>query len=178
MPLPGPSAVVTALMASGATTDEHPAFAFAGFAPPKSNARQQWMRRWSSLDCAVAFYEVPHRIRASLQDLHGLLGDARLVTCARELSKRFEEVCTFALSDAMAWLDEHAHREQGEFVVIIHPLARMTTDQDEVDFSSVDPWLDALLENMSVRDVAKLVAKATGLSKDMVYARALARSGK
>lgn len=178
MPLPGPSAVVTALMASGATTDENPAFAFAGFAPPKSNARQQWMRRWSSLDCAVAFYEVPHRIRSSLHDLRALLGDSRLVTCARELTKRFEEVRTFPLSESVTWLDEHAHREQGEFVVIIHPLARVTTDQVEADFSSVDPWLDALLETMSVRDVAKLVAKVTGLSKDVVYARALTRSGK
>ena len=179
IPLPGPSAVVTALMACGATTDDNPAFVFAGFAPPKTVARQRWMRRWSSIDCAVAFYEVPHRIRASLQDLLALLGEDRLVTCARELTKRFEEIHTFPLSNALSWLDEHSHREQGEFVVVIHPTARVSKDVDEeIDFSSVDPWIDALLENMSVRDVAKLVAKVTGLSKDLAYTRALTRSGK
>jgi 16S rRNA (cytidine1402-2'-O)-methyltransferase len=179
IPFPGPSAVVSALMACGATTDENPAFAFAGFAPPKSTARQRWMRRWSSIDCAVAFYEVPHRIRACLQDLRGLLGEDRLVTCARELTKRFEEIHTFPLSDAISWLDERPHREQGEFVVVIHPIARMGQQMDEeIDFSAVDPWVDALLENMSVRDVAKLVSKVTGLGKDLVYARALTRSGK
>ena len=179
IPLPGPSAAVSALMACGATSDENPAFAFAGFAPPKSTARQRWLRRWSSIDCAVVFYEVPHRIRASLEDLHHLLGDDRLVTCARELTKRFEEIHTFPLSDAMAWLDAHAHREQGEFVVIIHPIAHAGASLDEeIDFSKVDPWVDALLETLSVRDVAKLVAKVTGLGRDVVYARALMRSGK
>ncbi len=179
IPLPGPSAVVSALMACGATTDENPAFAFAGFAPSKSTARQRWMRRWSSIDCALAFYEVPHRIRASLQDLKALFGEERLVTCARELTKRFEEIHTFPLSGAMSWLDAHAHREQGEFVVVIHPVSRNGHPVDEdVDFSAVDPWIDALLETQSVRDVARLVAKVTGLSKDLVYARALMRSGK
>ncbi len=179
IPLPGPSAVVSALMACGATTDENPAFAFAGFAPPKTTARQRWIRRWSSIDCAVAFYEVPHRIRASLQDLQALLGEDRHVTCARELTKRFEEIHTFPLSDAMAWLNERSHREQGEYVVVIHPIARVARPvDDETDFSAVDPWVDALLESMSVRDVAKLVSKVTGLGKDVVYARALARSGK
>ena len=179
IPLPGPSAVVSALMACGATSDENPAFAFAGFAPPKSTARQRWLRRWSSLDCAVVFYEAPHRIRASLQDLQALLGNDRRVTCARELTKRFEEIHTFRLSDAMVWLDAHSHREQGEFVVIIHTIVPADRPQDgEIDFSAVDPWMDALLETLSVRDVAKLVAKVTGLGKDVVYARALMRSGK
>lgn len=179
MPLPGPSAVVSALMACGATTDENPAFAFAGFAPPKSAARQRWLRRWAAMDCAVAFYEVPHRIRSCLQDIAGILGEDRLVTCARELTKRFEEIHTFAPSNAMSWLDANSHREQGEFVVIIHPVARVGQPNDEeIDFSSVDPWVDALLETLSVRDVAKLVAKVTGLSKDVVYARTLTRSGK
>lgn len=179
IPLPGPSAVVSALMACGATSDENPAFAFAGFAPPKASARHRWLRRWSSIDCAVAFYEGPHRIRACLQDMRVLLGDDRLVTCARELTKRFEEIHTFPLSDARSWLDASSHREQGEFVVILHPIARAGQSQDEdIDFSAVDPWVDALLETMSVRDVAKLVASVTGLSKDLIYARVLMRSGK
>jgi 16S rRNA (cytidine1402-2'-O)-methyltransferase len=79
----------------------------------------------------------------------------------------------------MAWLNERSHREQGEYVVVIHPIARVARPvDDETDFSAVDPWVDALLESMSVRDVAKLVSKVTGLGKDVVYARALARSGK
>jgi len=83
------------------------------------------------------------------------------------------------VSDARSWLDASSHREQGEFVVILHPIAHASQPQDgEIDFSAVDPWVDALLETMSVRDVAKLVANVTGLSKDVVYTRALTRSGK
>jgi len=69
VPVPGASAVIAALMASGATSDANPAFAFAGFAPSKTGARQRWLRRWCALAAPVVMFESPHRLAATLRDL-------------------------------------------------------------------------------------------------------------
>jgi len=176
VPLPGASALITALMATGVTTDASPGFVFAGFAPTKSSARQRWLRQWTQLPGATVFYETPHRIVASTNDLLAVVGPARKITFARELTKRFEEIATMPLADAANWLGADSHREQGEYVVIIHPLA-VSQDEDLKleESASVDAWLDALLETMSVRDVARVAAKATGQPRDALYTRALAR---
>lgn len=176
IPLPGASALITALMATGVTTDASPGFVFAGFAPTKATARQRWFRQWTQLPAATVFYEAPHRIVASTSDALAVLGPSRVVTFARELTKRFEELATMPLADSAAWLVADPHREQGEYVVIIHPQALMQNEELDVEESaSVDAWLDALLETMSVRDVARIAAKATGQPRDALYARALAR---
>ncbi len=176
IPLPGASALITALMATGVTTDASPGFVFAGFAPTKATARQRWFRQWTQLPAATVFYEAPHRIVASSSDALEVLGPSRLVTFARELTKRFEELATMPLGEAAAWLVADPHREQGEYVVIIHPQAVIQTEAlNGEESASVDAWLDALLETMSVRDVARIAAKATGQPRDALYARALAR---
>lgn len=181
VPIPGPSAVIAALMASGATSDENPAFAFAGFAPPKSMARQRWLRRWAALAAPVVFFESPHRLRATLDDILETCGPVRRVTLARELSKRFEEVATVTAGDAQAWLDAEAHRGQGEFVLILHEAQGapgqdvLDDDEDPAVSAQTDMLLDALLESLSVRDTVKVAQKVTGASKDVLYKRALQR---
>ena len=175
VPLPGPSAVITALMATGVTTDASPGFVFGGFAPTKSMARQRWIRQWSILPAALVFYEAPHRIAACLQDLLAVAGPTRKVALARELTKRFEEIQSIALSQAQVWIEENPHREQGEYVVILYPPAPVVQEDDSQENSaSEDAWLQALLETLSVRDVARIAARATGISRDALYARALA----
>ncbi len=176
VPFPGPSAVVAALMATGVTTDANPGFVFAGFAPTKSAARQRWMRQWSALPAAMVFYEAPHRIQGSLSDLLAVAGPVRRVSLARELTKRFEEIATIALSQAQAWLQADSHREQGEYVVILHAPEEVSAEAlMHEGAAAIDAWMDAMLETMSVRDVARIAAKATGMSRDTLYARALAR---
>ena len=176
VPLPGASAVVTALQAVGVTTDASPGFAFAGFAPTKSAARQRWMRQWMVVPGALVFYEAPHRIRECLADLLAVAGPSRLVSLARELTKRFEEVATLSLEQGLAWLDADAHREQGEYVVVLHPLPSRENDEPSLEADAgLDAWLDALLAQVSVRDAARIAARATGQSRDSIYARALAR---
>ncbi len=178
VPLPGASAVITALMATGVTTDASPGFVFAGFAPTKSMARQRWFRHWTQLASAVVFYEAPHRIAASLKDLLSVLGPTRQVSLARELTKRFEEVVCVTLADAQRWLEADSHREQGEYVVIVHPAdTQIDIEATEKVDAGLDAWLDALLEVLSVRDAARVAAKATGQSRDTLYARALTRKG-
>lgn len=173
IPLPGPSAVITALMAAGVTSDANPGFAFAGFAPTKTAARQRWLRNWLRTPGAVVYYEAPHRIRESLADLLAVAGGARQVSLARELTKRFEEVATMPVADAAAWLEADAHRLQGEFVVLVHPLEAAAQPEQEDD-AGLDAWLGALLDQVSVRDAARIAARATGQPRDSIYARALA----
>jgi 16S rRNA (cytidine1402-2'-O)-methyltransferase len=106
-------------------------------------------------------------------------GPTREVTFARELTKRFEEIATMPISQAAQWLAADPHREQGEYVVIIHPPVVVQSEALELEESaSIDAWLDVLLESMSVRDVARVAAKATGQPRDALYSRALALKAK
>lgn len=169
VPIPGASAAMTALMASGSTSDENPAFVFAGFAPPKSVARQTWLRRWCAVPAPVVIYESPHRVAATLADLLAVCGPTRELTLARELTKRFEEIATVPMADAAAWLTAHPQRAQGEFVLIV---AAPPPEEDSAQ--AHDELLGILLESVSVRDAARVAARLTGTSRDTLYARALA----
>jgi 16S rRNA (cytidine1402-2'-O)-methyltransferase len=172
--IPGASAVITALMASGVTSDENPAFIFAGFMPSRSGDRQKWLRRWCAMPAPVVVFESPHRLLAAVKDLERVCGPERLLTIARELTKRFEQVVTLPLSQAAEWLGKDANRSRGEFVLIVHQDTRSAASGD-IDASAY-PLIDALLETVSVRDAARIAAKVTGLPRDTLYAMALERS--
>lgn len=174
VPIPGPSAVIAALMGSGVTSDENPAYAFAGFAPPKAAARLRWLRSWSALPAPVVLFESPHRLAAMLNDIVNVCGTSRLLTVARELTKRFEEIVTMPASDVQGWLTAVPHRHQGEFVLIVHPPVLADQPVNEAHLT-IDALLDALLETVSVRDAARVAARLTGQSRDTLYNRALAR---
>ncbi len=176
VPLPGASAVITALMASGVTSDENPAFVFAGFPPPKTMARQKWLQRWCAVPAPVLMFESPHRLEATVRDLLEVCGPQRRLTLARELTKRYEQVHTLMLAEAGDWLAQDAHRSQGEFVLIVHEAESGPQDDEQVDASALT-LLDALLDSLSVRDAARVAAKVTGLPRDTLYAMALARRG-
>ena len=176
IPLPGPSAVIAALMASGATGDEDPGFAFAGFMPSKSQARRKWLGQWLAWPVPVVMFETPHRLRAALRDLADTAGPDRVVTVARELSKRFEEIHTLPVGDAQAWLDADPHREQGEFVLVVHAQPPQETSGEDLS-PEQRRLMAALLEDLSVRDAARIGARATGLPRDRLYAWALNATG-
>lgn len=173
VPIPGPSAVIAALMATGATSDENPAFAFAGFMPPKHTARVKWLQSWARSQSAVVMFEGPHRLRASLADLLEVCGPERELSIAREISKRFEQIDTMPLGEVLTWFDADSRHSQGEFVLVLHePKAEETAEELELD-ESVQAWMRVLLETMSVRDVTKIAVKATGLGRDVIYEAAL-----
>lgn len=177
VPVPGPSAVITALMGSGVTSDENPAFAFAGFAPSKAAARQRWLRSWCALPAPVVLFESPHRLNAMMVDLLAVCGSERELTIARELTKRFEQIVTLPLGQVQAWLAADAHRAQGEFVLIVHAGAAVAADDAVPDDPATLALIDALLESLSVRDTAKIAARVTGQPRDALYALALSRKG-
>lgn len=111
--LPGPSAVLTALVASGLASDE---FTFLGFVPAKRSLRGPWLRRAASEPRPVVFFEAPHRVRETLEEAARLFGH-REVAIARELTKVHEEVVTGRLADLVGRLGE----PRGEYTIVLAP---------------------------------------------------------
>lgn len=175
-PIPGPSAVITALMGSGVTNDSQPGFIFAGFIPHKATARQQWFVHWKKSDLAVLMFESPHRIVESLKDLCAIYGENRKVTIARELTKRFEQIESFSAKNALNWIQEDGNRQRGEFVLIISPELKLSEDDASNEY--LDELLEVMLAQVSLKDAVKMATKLTNFSKDIVYNRALFLKGK
>lgn len=113
--VPGPAALVHALVLSGLPTDR---FLFEGFLPVKSGARRRRLEELACLERTVVIYESPHRLLKTLQDLLDVVGDVPLA-CARELTKMFEEVRREPVSAAIAHFT--AHPPRGEFVLVFCP---------------------------------------------------------
>jgi len=165
VPLPGPNAAVTALSAAGLRDGP---FLFFGFLPAKSAARRKALVALKSLPYALVFYEAPHRIVESVEDLAAVLGPDRTLVLARELTKMFEEIHRCPLGDAAGWLRGSADRQRGEFVLITEAASA------EQPGSDWEPMLSALLEEMPLARAVKLVCTVTGAKKNAVYKRALA----
>jgi 16S rRNA (cytidine1402-2'-O)-methyltransferase len=161
--LPGPSALLAALVSSAIPADR---FFFEGFLPQKGGERRRRLRELAGLPGALALYEAPHRIVECVSDLIAVLGD-RQAAAARELTKLHEEVRRGSLSELKQHFEEHAPR--GEFVLIIAP----PDAQDGADAPDPDIRLRSLLAQHSVKDAAAILAGETGLPKREAYALAL-----
>lgn len=166
VPLPGPSAAMAALSGSGQML-EH--WLFYGFLPAKEEARRNTLESLKALPYGLVFYESPHRIIATVADMNAVLGADRILTIARELSKRFEQIHSLPLGEAESWLAQDANRQRGEFVLIVAG-ALPGMDRDETEQKRV---LGLLLEEMPVSRAAALAAKLTGAKKNALYELAL-----
>ena len=169
IPVPGPNAAVTALSAAGLRDGP---FLFCGFLPPRSVARRKALAGLKSLPYALVFYEAPHRIMESVEDLAAVLGAERELVIARELTKMFEEIHRCRLGQAAEWLRASADRQRGEFVLMLEAAAPQEPAADW------EPLLSAALEEMPLARAVKLVCKVTGAKKNAVYERALGLAGK
>lgn len=174
VPIPGPSAVITALMASGATNDDNPCFTFAGFVPAKAKARSDWLLNWLSYKHPVIMFETPHRLLQSCQAIAKLADGDRLITVARELSKRFEEIATMPVADLKSWLTTDSKRQQGEFVLIVHADRLKQAQNIDLDEQQIKT-MEILLAELSVRDAVRIGVKLTGIKRDILYNWALAQ---
>jgi 16S rRNA (cytidine1402-2'-O)-methyltransferase len=165
VPLPGACAATTALSGSG-LTDEH--FLFYGFLPSKGGQRRQALEALRDLPYALVFYEAPHRVLETVEDMAKVFGERTLVI-ARELTKLFETVHSLPLAAALDWLKEDSNRQRGEFVLM---LSGAPSDADDGEGERVLKLL--LDEGVSVKQAAKLAAAITGAAKNALYERALA----
>ncbi len=162
-PLPGPSALLAALVTAGLPADR---FFFEGFLPPKSGDRRRRIRELAGVPGALVFYEAPHRVPETLADLEAVLGN-RPAAAGRELTKLHETVMRGTLGS----LRDHYGREspRGEFVLVVGAPGAAEADDPE----DLDNRLRALMARMSVKDAAAVLAGESGRPKREVYARAL-----
>ncbi|HZA85427.1 MAG TPA: 16S rRNA (cytidine(1402)-2'-O)-methyltransferase [Acidimicrobiales bacterium] len=159
--VPGPSAALAALVASGLPTGR---FVFEGFLPRKGSGRTERLAAVAAERRTVVLYEAPHRLPRTLADLASVCGDDRPVAVARELTKLHEEVWRGTLGEAAAWAVERPPR--GELVVVIDraPGAPPPDDDALVDALSVE-----LAAGSSARDAARAVAARLGVPRRHAY---------
>ncbi len=162
--LPGASSVLCALVLSGLPTDR---FLFEGFLPAKSGARQTALKEISAVPATLVFMESARRLGASLDDMAAVLGD-RDASVSREISKMYEETRRGTLL-TLAGHYQGAGAPKGEVMIVVGAPA----EKAELDQATIDDMLRTALGDQSVRDAVRDVTETTGLSRQIIYQRAL-----
>ena len=171
IPIPGASAVVAAVSASG--EGEH-GFTFAGFLPSGAGDRKRALESWKSSQQALVFYETPHRIVEMVAALLEIFGGEREIVLAREITKKFENIHRVALRDALAWLETDSNNTRGEFVVILaRPPTGAPLDGKMAQERELERTLNILLAELPLKQAVALAVKLTGEKKNKVYDLAL-----
>ncbi|WP_088893471.1 16S rRNA (cytidine(1402)-2'-O)-methyltransferase [Leptolyngbya ohadii] len=166
VPIPGASAVVTALSAAGLPTDR---FVFEGFLPAKGTERQARLTALQTETRTIVCYEAPHRLRQTLKDLREAFGDDRAIVLARELTKLHEQFWRGTLAEA----EQHYQTQEayGEFTLVIaggEPAARILSE------SALRAELQELLrQGMSRSQASRQLATQTHLPRRELYQLAL-----
>ena len=167
VPIPGASALITALSASGLASDS---FTFLGFLPSKQAARIKLLKTLRNQTVTSIFYESPKRILGTLADMHAIFGDSHKVCLAKELTKAFETIQTDSIPNLIKYLNIDQSHQKGEFVILV-------SANDKIDMAGAEGQLDSLLPilcaEMGASKAAKLAAKITGIDKNQCYKKAV-----
>ena len=167
VPIPGASALITALSASGLASDS---FTFLGFLPSKQTARIKILKTLLYQTKTSIFYESPKRILATLNDMYAIFGSGREVCLAKELTKVFETIQTDTIPNLINYLTAEKNNQKGEFVILL-------SANDKIDIAEAEAQLDTLLPilcaEMGASKAAKLAAKITGVDKKICYKKAI-----
>ena len=167
VPVPGPSAVITALCAAGLPTDR---FSYEGFLPAKSNKRILNLQKLVEDVRTLVFYESPHRAVATLADMQTVFGEDRTIVVAREMTKKFEQFVSGSLAEVVAYFDENSDKVRGEFVLMVGG----ATEKEAVELSEYDGLILTLLkQNLPVKQISEIVADYAGIKKKPIYNRVL-----
>ena len=167
---PGPSAVLAALTVSGLRA--HP-FAFAGFLPRKAGARRKLLQTYCARRETVVFFESPHRVAETLQDLVAVFGADRRACVARELTKLHEEVVRAPLDELAGRFAEGA---RGEITIVVEGASGRRGMGAESE--SAPPDIDATIRKLAEegrrpREIAAQLVRGTGVPRREIYARAV-----
>jgi 16S rRNA (cytidine1402-2'-O)-methyltransferase len=169
VPIPGPSAALAALSASGLQTDS---FVFEGFLPNRQGKRRNKLLAIKEEERVIIFYESPNRLQATLLDILQILGDREAVI-AREITKIYEEFTRGVVSQLIT---EYEKRQvKGEIVILVAPGENRTTTKEV----SIPDLLDKFMggDKLSLKDAVKRIAVETGIARTTVYIEALRLSG-
>lgn len=165
VPLPGPSAPVTAISVAGDVAAD--GFAFIGFLPSKSMARREALQKWVQVPLSLVMFESPHRIADLASDMASLAPE-RNVTVGRELSKQFEDIATMPTRDLPQWL-QGPSRQRGEFVLVWHALPQDMATASQVLPDALAQLLPLLAGQAPVKELARLLCESTGLPRNRLY---------
>ncbi|QIW09205.1 16S rRNA (cytidine(1402)-2'-O)-methyltransferase [Francisella sp. LA112445] len=166
VPIPGASAVTTALSAAGLPSDS---FMFKGFLSAKKAKRQEQIQELKKLSTTVILYESVHRIEYLLEDLDSILPNVDIAV-AKELTKQFETFVNGKPAQVIEFFKSSPEKLKGEFVVIIDCNASDISDSSRID---QDLLLEALLDELPLKKAVKLTSELLKLKKNDIYQRAL-----
>jgi 16S rRNA (cytidine1402-2'-O)-methyltransferase len=170
VPVPGASALISALSAGGLPTDR---FCFEGFLPAKGGGRRKHLEVLREESRTLVFYESPHRILDSLADMAAVFGPEREAVLARELTKTFETIRYASLGVLLEWVREDANQQKGEFVVLLHGAEKV-----ETGFDPEAGRIAALLaDELPMKQGAARAARISGEKKNTLYRYLLERKG-
>ncbi len=167
VPIPGPSAVITALSASGISSNF---WSFYGFMPTKIGAKTALIKSLLYAKQVSIFYESPKRIVATLILMKKILNSKRTICLAKELTKQFETIKTDTIDIILQWLLADKKHQNGEFVLIITP-AKISSQHNQLEM--LTKIMPILLTELSPSSSAKIAAKITGLDRKTCYDYAL-----
>jgi 16S rRNA (cytidine1402-2'-O)-methyltransferase len=168
--VPGPCAAIAALSIAGLETER---FAFEGFLPAKAAARRTRLAALRGDSRTLIFYEAPHRLGESLEDLSAAFGPDRRAVIARELTKLFESVYRGTLEALAQRARQDADLQRGELVIVVAGASPAAQAQE----GEIEHVLGVLLAQLSVSQAADLAAALTGTSRNSAYRLALKMSG-
>ncbi len=163
-PIPGACAVIAALSASGLSSFQ---FSFEGFLPAKTHARQAILE-WRKYDeRTLIFYESPHRIVASLNDVRVVLGGDRPIVLARELTKTFETFLSGSVDEVIEQVNADSNQQRGEMVILVQGYQK-PIDEDTIPHDALFT-LQTLMDELPLKQACALAAKITGEKKNKLY---------
>lgn len=167
VPIPGACAMIAGLSAAGLPSDR---FAFEGFLPAKQVARLSALNALAADTRTLIFYEAPHRILETLEDMSIAFGEDREVVMARELTKTFETIRGGALAEMVRWVAGDTNQQRGEIALFVSGAQK----RDEQGMSlEQEHMMKVLLEELPVKQAAAIGAKISGLKKNYLYQWAL-----
>lgn len=169
-PIPGPSALITALSAAGMPTDR---FAFEGFLPAKSAKRVDVLKSLEIEARTLIFYESTHRLIACLEDMAVVFGRNRKICVAKELTKQYERFVSGTLDEVINQFGTNKEWQKGEFVLIVSGAKPVEQNVNEYDALT----LLLLEKSLPVKQISEIVSEFYSVKKKEVYQRALDLKG-
>lgn len=165
VPIPGACAAIAAMSVAGLASDR---FSFEGFPPSRQAARLSYLQALKEESRTMVFYISCHRVLATLVDMKTVFGEQRLATFAREITKTYETIRKATLDELCLWVDSDAMQRKGEIVLVLAGSVR-----DKSAHPLRDEILAALVDELPVKQAAKIASRITGINKNELYEAAL-----